>query len=272
MKKSDFVTILKKIDLAIAIIIVAAIIGATIFLFVQFYNCASMNFLKGLAKANDMFIYLQEDDKIRIIGLTDKGCQEKYLIIPPEIDGKAVTYLGCGDGLDSAAVTHNFEDYGCINFASEKLQKIFVTSQISSIGSALYVSANLVPEGDNFVGFFLLSATDEKINLLKNYQNYNVYSFNGSRFKNANISYLYNFEDAPNNGYYWIDNCDYGNKIEFIPPDPQRAGYRFDGWYKEPECVTEWDFGTDSLPEQILGEDGKEIYQETKLYAKWTRQ
>ena len=50
-------------------------------------------------------------------------------------------------------------------------------------------------------------------------------------------------------------------------------GYTFGGWYKEPECINEWDFGTDVLPEERteINEEGEEevVYQETKLYAKW---
>ena len=54
-----------------------------------------------------------------------------------------------------------------------------------------------------------------------------------------------------------------------MPPYPQREGYEFGGWFKEPECQNIWDFGKDTLPQQKLDEEGKEIYQETRLYAKW---
>ena len=70
-----------------------------------------------------------------------------------------------------------------------------------------------------------------------------------------------------------IDDYDYGEKIEFIPPDPEREWYTFEGWYKEPECINKWDFETDTLPEEVTetNENGEEevIYQETILYAKW---
>ena len=85
----------------------------------------------------------------------------------------------------------------------------------------------------------------------------------------ANISYFYNYENADNEGYYWLDNFDYGTKITYIPPEPTREGYTFDGWYKEEDCINKWDFETDTLPEAILDEEGEPVYQETKLYAKW---
>ncbi|GLC88058.1 InlB B-repeat-containing protein [Lysinibacillus piscis] len=46
---------------------------------------------------------------------------------------------------------------------------------------------------------------------------------------------------------------------EFIkdPPIPVKAGYIFDGWYKEPTFITKWNFATDR------------VKTTTKLYAKW---
>lgn len=82
----------------------------------------------------------------------------------------------------------------------------------------------------------------------------------------ANTSYIYNYEDAPNNGYYFIDNYDYNSLITFIPPVPKREGYEFVGWYKESECINEWDFDIDTIGDPT----GLDIdLFETKLYAKW---
>ncbi len=96
----------------------------------------------------------------------------------------------------------------------------------------------------------------------------------------ANVSYYYNYEDAENYGYYWADDCDYGGKIEFIPEEPEREGYEFGGWYKEADCINEWDFEVDTLPEEVTEPNQtivndeiilteKVVYQETILYAKW---
>lgn len=90
----------------------------------------------------------------------------------------------------------------------------------------------------------------------------------------ANVSYMYNYESKEHDGYYFIDDYDYGSKIEYIPEEPTREEYTFAGWYREPEGINAWDFDTDTLPEEITeeNEDGETIvvYQETKLYAKWT--
>ena len=50
-----------------------------------------------------------------------------------------------------------------------------------------------------------------------------------------------------------------------------REGYEFDGWYKESECINAWDYEADALPEVQIDEEGQEVYQETRLYAKWIK-
>ena len=87
----------------------------------------------------------------------------------------------------------------------------------------------------------------------------------------SNCNYFYNYEGAENDGYYWSDNYDYGEKIAYIPQDPEREGYIFGGWFQEPECVNVWNFDTDTLPEAKYNEDGEALYQETRLYAKWLK-
>ena len=104
----------------------------------------------------------------------------------------------------------------------------------------------------------------------------------------ANVSYLYNYEEAPSDGYYWVDNYD-SSLIEYIPPEPIREGYEFAGWYKEAECINKWDFSKDKTsdlyrryyePDENDSEEYKKeyyeyisthTYVETKLYAKWIK-
>ena len=95
-------------------------------------------------------------------------------------------------------------------------------------------------------------------NSLETYLNrYGEYNPN-TKFYAANVSYYYNYEDAPNDGYYWVDDLNLGDTIKTIPDNPSRAGYVFVGWYKERECVHEA-----VLSEIIKGEE------EIELFAKW---
>ena len=82
--------------------------------------------------------------------------------------------------------------------------------------------------------------------------------FKGSLLK-ANVCYFLNYNE---NNYYYVDYYENGEKVMYIPPEPQRDGYSFGGWFKESDCINQWDFDTDTL--QLTEE-----VQEVKLYAKW---
>lgn len=92
----------------------------------------------------------------------------------------------------------------------------------------------------------------------------------GERIKicKANTSFMFNYDNSPNDGYFFIDDYDYGATINATPYLPIRLGYLFEGWYKEPECINAWNFEEDSLP-MARYQNGEKLYQETKLYAKW---
>ena len=84
----------------------------------------------------------------------------------------------------------------------------------------------------------------------------------------ANIAYIFNYEDNPNEGYFFIDLIEETGKLTKPPYDPKREGYTFDGWYKDEGCTEEWSFEEDEV---IISfdEEGNRIYEEIKLYAKW---
>ena len=83
--------------------------------------------------------------------------------------------------------------------------------------------------------------------------------YHGSLLK-ANVSYHLNYDE---NNEYYIDYYENGEKIAYIPPIPQRDGYTFGGWFKEADCIDQWDFEEDTI---LLTEEQTDI----KLYAKWT--
>ncbi len=90
--------------------------------------------------------------------------------------------------------------------------------------------------------------------------------------KPANTAYMFNYENCSNGGYFFINNFEYGATIENTPYEPIRNGYTFGGWYKESECINVWNFETDTLPQAQYDDQEREIYQETKLYAKWIKE
>lgn len=81
----------------------------------------------------------------------------------------------------------------------------------------------------------------------------------------ANIKYRLNADHM--NEYYYVDYVESGTHIVNIPPEPERDGYKFDGWHIEKECFTQWNFN--SIP--ILTATEYNPDGEFNLYAKWTK-
>lgn len=87
----------------------------------------------------------------------------------------------------------------------------------------------------------------------------------------ANTAYMFNYEGAPNEGYFFINDFERGGLIENYVYEPTREGYTFNGWYKDSECTQKWDFEVDTLPAPTYDENGQLEFIETKLYAGWTK-
>lgn len=227
--------------------------------------------IKNRLETNGYFIYEKhEDGSIGIVGLTDEGKDQEYLVIPSTIDGVMVSYIG-SSGLTATAVEQKYGNYNIndekyeyiySNFNSEKLRKIYIISALV-IEHYPYGLENPFKPSPNFEACMIV--TNENINI-KAYQ-FTYYTTKIKDGPTANVSYYYNYKEAPNSGYYWIDNYE-GTKITFIPENPQREGYIFDGWYKESSCENVWDFENDTVSDKMYA-DGENEFNETCLYAKW---
>ena len=235
------------------------------------FCCMVINFVgcgyRGQILENEYYIYQlnYSNDDIAIIGLTNIGKAQEYLVIPETIGEKKVTSIR-DTFFDVDKVRKQYGDPVNVNFASEKLKKIFIaSSEIEVIEAALSTGIVSAQKNPSFEAWFYISNENKDIN-----HGFYRTSFLSSK-KTANVSYYYNYENAPNDGYYWIDNYGYSKQIEYIPESPVRQGYTFGCWYKESGCFNVWDFETDTLPEVQYDERGKEVYQETKLYAKWIK-
>lgn len=68
---------------------------------------------------------------------------------------------------------------------------------------------------------------------------------------------------------YYIDYSDNGI-IEDFSENPIREGYKFSGWYKEPEYINKWNFNEDNLNE-IINLEYLVQFNVNKLYAKWEK-
>lgn len=209
---------------------------------------------------------------VRITGLTEQGRKKKYLIFPKEINGIEVKFVGGiladdmerfeSDVLEKVYIPYYFEStldwwgvdyikdcpivYSNIRNKLSNLKKI-----ISNIRLDHYRMQYQTP-GD--LDMFIMSIDYYKT--MPRYREFTTFVYY------ANVSFMYNYEDAPNYGYYWIDDFENGTLIDFIPDDPKRDGYIFAGWYKDVRCINRWDFDVDLIQKY-------KNYNETRLYAKW---
>lgn len=184
-----------------------------------------------------------------IADLTETGKLQETLIIPAYLDGYKVTQLNYKYGLGVGG-----------KFESENLNRIYITTDITSPQAAF----NHCPNLERVISMNGEAKLDDSTHM----RYMRSISLLVSAF-DANITYKYNYFADEIEDSFWADDYDYGEKIKYLPPEPERAGFLFDGWYKEPECINEWNFENDTLPESRYDENNDLIYQETKLYAKW---
>ena len=185
-----------------------------------------------LFESGDFTCFLDVPGKnLTIYDLSEQGKQKETIIIPKEINGFPVNL-------------------------SPNLEKIVLIGTNSVIGGQVI----LTNAGKGQMYISTADHLDWQVNETGNL---------GRNCWLSNCNYFYNYDGAGNDGYYWSDNYDYGEKITYVPQNPEREGYIFGGWFQEPECVNIWNFDTDTLPEAKYNEEGEALYQETRLYAKW---
>ncbi|HEY8443249.1 MAG TPA: InlB B-repeat-containing protein [Clostridia bacterium] len=203
------------------------------------------------------------ETRVRITGLTEAGKEQEILIIPEKINDIKVEEISSGSKKA---------------WISNKLKKLYLPKNYlycTSFSGCPNLEAVII------INFEKNDYLCEDLSIWSSFSGIYCYypadAYFSKREENrqeaarpANVAFVYNYENAPNN-IYWVDIVPYGAKINFIPEDPQREGYRFVGWYKEPECINKWDFEIDSVPEALLDDEGEEIFQEKRLYAKWDR-
>ena len=212
---------------------------------------------------------------IMIRGLSEVGKEKEIIVVPESINGIKVQELGSQRMWGAVGIWEN-----------EELKKVFILGSVN-VASGIFYKCNCLEKVISLshdINAFNVNGRGRIYNdngtipvYLTSYHYSEEYTTNFYKYRDvgpyffSNVSFRYNYDNEPNDGYYWINDCDYGCRIDYIPEPPTREGNTFEGWYKESECINKWDFETDTLPQAQYNEDNEEIYQETKLYAKWIK-
>lgn len=215
------------------------------------FGCSRKKYL-----STETFIYYVSQDRgedvVIIKGLTEKGRLQKNIVIPEEIDGMRVyEYHGYDD--DAPNVKKIIVPYNITSINGGFLGpgQLFVRNHPSEL-KILYVNCRYSKFVDCSEPWnnFIADAAEKNYSFFTNLKYYDF----------ANMQYLFNYEDAPNKGVFFIDDLEVNEKLEIFPETPKRDGYIFTGWFAEPECINKIEL-TD-----FEKTDDETIY----LYAGWT--
>ena len=216
-----------------------------------------------------LHIKTNSDEYYSVIGLSEEGKLKSRITIPAEVNGLSVKKIG---------FLRSKTRVGSIT--SDKLEIIYLEKYIEFAHTDFFIDCPNLEKiiclefEDKFEEFYDYREQYVKHNLNKENEQIRclpIYVYPSKDFVEdsqdnlyvyANIIYYIDKENV-----YYIDYYDNG-KIEDFPLEPLREGYKFVGWYKEPECINKWDLNNDNLNEIINGEFVTQFYV-NKLYAKW---
>lgn len=177
-----------------------------------------------------------------VIGLTELGREQEVLVIPSIVDDWPVRYIGkspktplLGEGMGALILT-------------DIQKKVYLPYSLDNRAWITGVSDR---------EFILLGASpsEELISSINRFSVAQLFFLNAST--KLNTFFMYNFDFADNEGYYWMDYIN-GSNPYIIPADPVREDHTFDGWYYEEVCNTIWD-------NQVPASETDSL----TLYAKW---
>ena len=204
--------------------------------------------------------YNSKTDEWDIYAIGDIFSEKEAVFIPPMIDGLPIRELGYSRGATEVDL---------YNFNGERL---YLPNTIKSIGFhyAKVAGVKFFFCGNPMNLSHICARIKESNNHIyvpyDEYQLfYEVYGIkNNVCLEKANVSYYLNYPDGiyKYNKYYYIDYYENGELIQYIPPIPEKEGYIFAGWYKEAECINEWNFEKDTIKYS-------KYRPVTYLYAKW---
>ncbi|MBQ4585093.1 MAG: InlB B-repeat-containing protein [Clostridia bacterium] len=207
--------------------------------------------------------YREEEEGIyNILWIQDKNREDNVIYVPDMIGDKIVNRIG---GWSEKFIDRSY------SFAAD-ISHTEIVYFPWSIERVCYDSTWFSSEGECPLKYIISATTANEVD--RGHPDYwqsvapRVAYLRGYSDLPANIAYFFNYEENPNNGYFFVDLLEESGKLTKPPYDPRREGYTFAGWYKDAECTEQWDFENDEV---IISfdEEQNRIYEEICLYAKW---
>ncbi len=258
----------KKVLIYPIIIVIIALIVCGVYDFllikstVEFINSPNM-VKKSELIYEDGWIFKDNGEYADVIGREPSYYYNKRVVLPKSANGKPIKYFLWGENFDANFV---YIPEGNYTFAKD----VHISAR-----AFIFLSVNPAEYSNGFM-------CEEEYNPL--YLDYSVHIFvpknSIDAYKTmyalkgiqpsilpANISLMYNYEGATNDGYYWVDDRYWFASADDLSYSlygtPTRQGYTFIGWSSTPD-------GNQLLSEQ----EAKDLYRETGelvLFAKWEK-
>ena len=216
-----------------------------------------------------LHVKTNSDEYYSVIGLSEEGKLKSRITVPAEVNGLSVNKIG---------FLRSKTRVGSIT--SDKLEIIYLEKYIEFAHTDFFIDCPNLEKiiclefEDKFEEFYDYREQYVKHNLNKENEQIRrlpIYVYPSKDFVEDSQDNLYVYANIiyynDNNTVYYIDYSA-SNKIEKLPDEPVRDGYKFLGWYKEPDCINEWNFAEDNLNE-IINLEYSVQFNVNKLYAKW---
>lgn len=196
---------------------------------------------------------------IDITGLSPAGQEQRHIVIPTHIQGVRVTRIRSDAmlGMNSPAI-----------FESEVLEKVFMPNRNIGInlragyGVKFFVFDVGVAHWESDTWLYDKPSVNSIIYIYRNLYrpefNYNAWGVFNPIVRPSNTTFRLNYDSESPFNIHWIDEIEHDERIEFVPPMPVREGYRFGGWYMEPETINVWNFDMHTRTGEFID-----------LFAKW---
>lgn len=209
-------------------------------------------------KEGELYYYVKDDSAI-ILDVDYSLKEREELVIPETLGGYPVKQIG--DYQQKGIMGGSKYFYG---IGAKNIKKIVLNHDcylfdcgIKQFDGDIIVNANVYVLSSGYRNYESSEKIDGKYiaanNIQINVEFEKYYRFNLFCYEQANdIKYeamggnLRTFHTIVRDGCYLN-----------LPQDPVRDGYNFVGWFKEEECLNEWNFDEDIVEEDIT------------LYAKW---